>query len=84
MLQIRKFSSSASVRILRLDLVLCRLACTGSAASDMHSERHADTFGSQFPLTGEGAMLTCHAVTSARTVAAHAAILLQQIIITLC
>jgi hypothetical protein len=38
----------------------------------------------QFPLTCEGAMLTCHAVASAHTVAAHAAALLQQIIITLC
>jgi hypothetical protein len=84
MLQIRKSSSSAPVRILRLDLVLCHLACIGSAASDMHNGRHADTVGSQLPLTGEGAMLTCHVVASARTVAAHAAALLQQIIITLC
>jgi hypothetical protein len=38
----------------------------------------------QFPLTGEGAMLTRCAVASAHTVAAHAAALLQQIIITLC
>jgi hypothetical protein len=38
----------------------------------------------QFQLTGEGAVLTCRAVASAHTVAAHAAVLLQQIIITLC
>jgi hypothetical protein len=38
----------------------------------------------QFPLTGEGAMLTCRAVASVHTLAAHAAALLQQIIITLC
>jgi hypothetical protein len=84
MLQIRKSSSSASVRIFCLDLVLCRLACTGSAASDVHSGRRADTVGSQFPLIDEGAMLTCRAVASAPTIAAHAAALLQQIIITLC
>jgi hypothetical protein len=84
MLQIRKSSSSAPVRILHLDLVLCHLAYTGSAASDMHSGRRADTVGSQFPLTGERAMLSYHAVASARTIAAHAAALLQQIIITLC
>jgi hypothetical protein len=84
MLQIRKSSSSAPVRILRLDLVLCRLVCTGFAASDMHSGRHAVTVGLQFLMIGEGAMLTCRAVASARTVAAHTAALLQQIIITLC
>jgi hypothetical protein len=66
MLQIRKSSPSAPVHILRLDLVLCRLACIGSAASDMYNGRRADTVGSQFPLTGEGAMLTCRAVASAR------------------
>jgi hypothetical protein len=38
----------------------------------------------QFPLTGEGAVLTCRAIASAHTIAAHAAALLQQIIITLC
>jgi hypothetical protein len=38
----------------------------------------------QFPPIGEGAMLTCRAVASVHTVAAHAAALLQQIIITLC
>jgi hypothetical protein len=84
MLQIRKSSSSAPMRILRLDLVLCRLACTEPGASDMHSGRRADTVGSQFPLTSEGTMLTCRAVASARTVAAYAVALLQQIIITLC
>jgi tetrahydromethanopterin S-methyltransferase subunit E len=36
------------------------------------------------PLTAEGVVLTCHAVASAHTIAAHAAALLQQIIITLC
>jgi hypothetical protein len=51
--QIRKSSSSALVRILRLDLVLCRLVCTGSAACDTHSGRRAVTVGSQFPLTGK-------------------------------
>jgi hypothetical protein len=38
----------------------------------------------QFPLIGEWAMLTCCTVASAHTVAAYAADLLQQIIITLC
>jgi hypothetical protein len=38
----------------------------------------------QVPLTGEGAVLTYRAVTSAHTVAAHVVALLQQIIITLC
>jgi hypothetical protein len=33
--QIRRSSSSASVRVLRLDMVLCHLASTGSAAADM-------------------------------------------------
>jgi hypothetical protein len=82
--QCRKSFSSAPVRILRLDLVLCRLACTGSTASDKHSGRRAVTVGLQFPLIGEGVMLTCRAIASARIVAAHAAALLQQIIITLC
>jgi hypothetical protein len=83
--RILRSSSSASVRILRLDLVLCCLTCAESAASNMHSERCADTVvGSQFPLTYKGVMLTCCAVGSARPVAAHAAALLQQIIITLC
>jgi hypothetical protein len=72
MLQIRKSSSSAPVHILRLDLVLYRLARTGSAASALHSGRCAVTVGLQFPLIGEGAMLTCRAVASARTVAANA------------
>jgi hypothetical protein len=39
--QIRRSSSSASVRILRLDMVLCRLACIGSAAADMHRGNRA-------------------------------------------
>jgi hypothetical protein len=39
--QIRRSSSSASVRILRLDMVLCRLASIGSAATDMHRESRA-------------------------------------------
>jgi hypothetical protein len=34
--QIRRSSSSASVHILRLNMVLCRLASIGSAAADMH------------------------------------------------
>jgi hypothetical protein len=33
--QIRRSSSLAPVRIIRLDMVLCRLASTGSAAADM-------------------------------------------------
>jgi hypothetical protein len=33
--QIRRSSSSASVRILRMDMVLCRLASIGSAAADI-------------------------------------------------
>jgi hypothetical protein len=33
--QIRRSSSSASMCILRLDMVLCRLASIGSAAADM-------------------------------------------------
>jgi hypothetical protein len=79
--QIWKSSSSAPVRILRLHLVLYRLVCTGSAASDMEMCCHCWV---TFPLTGEGAMLTCRVAASARTVAAHTAALLQQIIITLC
>jgi hypothetical protein len=38
----------------------------------------------QFPLTGEGAMLTRHSVASALTVAVDASALAQQTIITLC
>jgi hypothetical protein len=71
MLEIQKSSSSAPVRILYQGMVMCRLACTGSAASDMHRGRRGDTVGSQFQLTDEGAMLTCRAVASARTVADH-------------
>jgi hypothetical protein len=33
--QIRRSSSSAPVRILRLDMVLCHLASIGSVAADM-------------------------------------------------
>jgi hypothetical protein len=39
--QIRRSSSSASVRILRLDMVLCRLASIGSAAADIRRENRA-------------------------------------------
>jgi hypothetical protein len=38
----------------------------------------------QYPLTGEGAVLTRHAVASVYTVGAHAFALLQQTIITRC
>jgi hypothetical protein len=41
MSQIRRSSSSASVRILRLDMVLCRLASIGSAAADMRGGNRA-------------------------------------------
>jgi hypothetical protein len=44
--QIRKSYSSASVRILYQGMVMCRLAGTGSAVSDMCSERCAVTVGS--------------------------------------
>jgi hypothetical protein len=46
MLQIRKSFSSAPVRILYQGMVMCHLACTGSAAGDMHSGRRAVTVGS--------------------------------------
>jgi hypothetical protein len=79
-LEIFLFSSRA---ILYQGMVMCSLAGTVPVVSDMHSGRRAVTVG-QFPLTGEGAMLTRRAVASAHTVVAHAAALLQQIIITLC
>jgi hypothetical protein len=41
--QIQKSSSSAPVRILYQGMVMCRLASTGSAVSDMRSERRAVT-----------------------------------------
>jgi hypothetical protein len=44
--QIRKSSSSAPVRILFQGMIMCRLACTGSIASDMRSGRRAVTVGS--------------------------------------
>jgi hypothetical protein len=44
--QIRKSSSSAPVRILYQGMVMCHLASTGSAVSDIRSERHAVTVGS--------------------------------------
>jgi hypothetical protein len=51
--QIRRSSSSASVRVLRLDLVLCRpISIVGVVLS----------LESQLLLTGEGATLTCRAV----------------------
>jgi hypothetical protein len=86
MLQIRKFSSSAPVRILYQGMVMCHLASTVAQCLlpvTCTVEDVLSLLGS-FPLTGEGAMLTCRAVASAHTVAAHAAALLQQIIITLC
>jgi hypothetical protein len=47
MLQIRKSSSSAPVRILYQRMDMCHLACTGSAAAgNMHSGRRAVTVGS--------------------------------------
>jgi hypothetical protein len=39
--QIRRSSLSASVRILRLDMVLCHLASIGSAATDMRRGNRA-------------------------------------------
>jgi hypothetical protein len=39
--QIRRSSSSASVRILRQDMILCRLASIGSAAADMRRGNRA-------------------------------------------
>jgi hypothetical protein len=41
--QIRKSSSSAPVHILYQGMVMCRLASTESAISDMRSERRAVT-----------------------------------------
>jgi hypothetical protein len=41
MSQIRRSSSSASMRILCLDMVLCRLASIGSATADMLRESRA-------------------------------------------
>jgi hypothetical protein len=46
MLQIRKSFSSALVCILFQGMVMCRLASTVSAISDMHCERCAVTVGS--------------------------------------
>jgi hypothetical protein len=46
MLQIRKSSSSAPVRILYQGMVMCRLACIVPAVSDTHSGRCAVTVGS--------------------------------------
>jgi hypothetical protein len=46
MLQIQKSSSSAPVRILYQGMVMCHLASTVSAISDMRCERRAITVGS--------------------------------------
>jgi hypothetical protein len=46
MLQIRKSSSSAPMRILYQGMVMCRLTGTGSVVSDMRSGRRAVTVGS--------------------------------------
>jgi hypothetical protein len=59
--QIRRSSSSASVCILHLDMVLCRLASIGSAAADMRRVSRAVDVESA-PADSEGAILTCRAV----------------------
>jgi hypothetical protein len=64
MLQICKSSTSAPVRILYQGMVMCRLASTVSAVSDMRCERRAVTEGS-IPADRRGAMLTCRAVAPA-------------------
>jgi hypothetical protein len=46
MLQIRKSSSPAPVRILYQGMVMCRLASIGSAVRDMRNERRVVTVGS--------------------------------------
>jgi hypothetical protein len=46
MLRIWKSSSSTPVRILYQGIVMCRLASTVSAVSDMRCERRAVTVGS--------------------------------------
>jgi hypothetical protein len=46
MLQIRKSSSLTPVRILYQCMVMCHLACTGSAVGDKHNGGRAVTVGS--------------------------------------
>jgi hypothetical protein len=62
---------------------MCRLTGIVPTVSVRTMEDMLSLLG-QYPLTGEGAALTRRAVASARTVAAHASALLQQMIITLC
>jgi hypothetical protein len=64
-------------------MVMYRFTCTVPAVSDMHSGSGAVTVGS-IPADRQGAVLTCRAVVSTHTVAAHTEALLQRIIITLC
>jgi hypothetical protein len=52
------------VHILRLDMVLCRLASIGSAAAGIRRGSRAVDVESA-PLIGEGAILTCRAVAFA-------------------
>jgi hypothetical protein len=81
--QIRKSSFSAPVRILYQGMVMYRLAGTGFAVSDMRSGRRAVIVGIVSADRRRGYVdLPC--CSSARSVAAHTAALLQQIIITLC
>jgi hypothetical protein len=77
MLQIRKSSSSAPLRILYQGMVMCRLASTVSAVSDMHCERCVVTEGS-IPADRRRGYVdqSCWGTV-------HAAALLQQVIITL-
>jgi hypothetical protein len=76
MLQIWKSCSSAPVHILyqgmasAVSLAQCLLTVTCTVEDVL-------SLSGQFPLTGEGAMLTCRAVATAHTVATHAAALLQ-------
>jgi hypothetical protein len=68
--RILRSSSSASVYILRLDMVLCRLVSIGSAAVDMRRGSRAVAIESAL-LTGEGAILTCHAVAFGHCSSTH-------------
>jgi hypothetical protein len=68
--QIRRSSSSASVRILRLDMVLCRLASIGSAAADMRRGNCA-VGAETTPLISEGAILIYRDVVFAHCSSAH-------------
>jgi hypothetical protein len=56
-------------------MVMCHLTDIVPAVSVRTVEDMLSLLG-QYPLTGEGATLTCRAVASAHTVAAHASTLL--------